>query len=421
MTYPENPEAYKTVDHLFRHEAGKMVAVLTRLFGFPNIEQAEDIVQDTILKALEIWKWGKVPEHPQAWLYKTAKNAAIDVIRKEKLRYKIENELSILLKSEYSLAPVIHELFTAGEIRDSQLRMMFACGHPSIAHESQVTLILKTLCGLSVREIANAFLTREETIQKRLFRTREKIREEKIELAVPSPAQLESRLQSVLHTLYLLFNEGYSSSHSEKFIREELCEEAMRLTLLLTENKITALPQVFALLALMCYHTSRFEARVNDNGFIVLLEDQDRSRWNRSLIAKGNEYLALAAEGEMIHDFHIEAAIASLHANASTFESTDWKLILTLYDRLMQTNQSPVVALNRWLVVGHIDGSQAALDGLLQLQPLRHNSYYHAALGELYFKLHDKTSAKESYRVALEITNSEAEKELLLRKMKGAE
>jgi len=417
MSQQGNSDVYKTVDHLFRHEAGKMVSVLTRIFGFPNIEQAEDIVQDTILKALEIWKWGKIPDNPQAWLYKTAKNKAIDLIRREKLKYKIENEISILLQSEYSLTPKVHELFTEGEIKDSQLRMMFACCHPVISRESQVTLMLKTLCGLSIREIAKAFLTNDETIQKRIYRTKEKIREEKISLDYPGADIMAERTDAVLQALYLLFNEGYSSSHPEKYIREDLCEEAMRLAVLMTQNKKTTSPPVHALLALMCYQASRFEARVSDKGFIVLLEDQDRSRWNHSLISRGNEYLALAAEGKKIHDFHIEAAIASVHANASSFATTDWNLILSLYNRLLQTNNSPVVALNRWLVVGNTDGPEAAISGLKQMNELSSNNYYHAALGELYFKNGDKKKAKESYLVALSFTTSQAEKELLQRKL----
>src|SRR5258708_38804227 len=251
-----------------------MVSALTHLFGFPNIEQAEDIVQDTILKALEIWKWGKIPENPQAWLYKTAKNKAIDIIRREKLKYKIESEIAILLKSEYSLAPKINEMFTEGEIKDSQLRMMFACCHPSISAEAQITLILKTLCGLSAREIASAFLSNEETINKRLYRTKEKIREEKITLDYPGQNAMAKRTEAVLKTLYLLFNEGYSSSHPEKLIREDLCEEAMRLTIQLSENPKTNQPFTNALLALMCYHVSRFNTRLDDKGLIILLKDQ---------------------------------------------------------------------------------------------------------------------------------------------------
>src|SRR5882724_2286702 len=314
----------KTVDHLFRHEAGKMVAVLTRLFGFPNIEQAEDIVQDTMLRAMETWKFGKMPANPQAWLYFTAKNKAIDLIRRQQVKYKIDNDISYLLKSEYTLSPAVHELFTEDEIKDSQLRMMFACCHPSFSKEAQITLMLNTLCGLSVHEIADAFLTKDDTIQKRLFRTKEKLRNEKISLDYPGAEAMPGRIEAVLKTVYLLFNEGYNSSHPQKLIREDLCEEAMRLTIMLTENPKTDLPQTNALLALMCFHVSRFSARLDDKGFIILLKDQDRNQWNHFLIKKGNEYLSRSASGETMHAFHIEAAIASMHANPLSYDATDW-------------------------------------------------------------------------------------------------
>jgi RNA polymerase sigma factor (sigma-70 family) len=417
MSDSEHSEVYKTVDHLFRHEAGKMVAVLTRIFGFSNIEQAEDIVQDTIVKALEIWKWGKIPENPQAWLYKTAKNKAIDFIRREKLKYKIENELAILLQSEYSLAPKVNELFTTGEIKDSQLRMMFACCHPSISQEAQITLILKTLCGLSVNEIANAFLSNEETITKRLYRTKEKIRGKKISLDYPGAGQMPSRTDAVLKTLYLLFNEGYSSSHSEKLIREDLCEEAMRLMLLLTENEKTRTPQAYALLALMCYHVSRFNTRLDDKGLIILLKDQDRSQWNQFLIEKGNDYMKKAATGAIFHDFHIEAAISSIHANAKSFEETDWKMILSLYDTLLERTKNPVVALNRCLVLAEAEGTDKAINELKTMNGLSGNCHYNSSLGELYLKSGNKTEAKKYFEKALQLTSSNPETELIQRKI----
>ena len=312
MNDPQFNDINKMVDHLFRHEAGKMVAVLTRLFGFSNINQAEDIVQDTMLRAMESWKYDKMPVNPQAWLYFTAKNKAIDLIRRQQVKYKIENDISFLLKSEYTLSPAVHELFTEDEIKDSQLRMMFACCHPSFSKEAQITLMLNTLCGLSVHEIADAFLTKDDTIQKRLFRTKEKLRNEKISLDYPGAEAMPGRIEAVLKTVYLLFNEGYNSSHPQKLIREDLCEEAMRLTIMLTENPKTDLPQTNALLALMCFHVSRFSARLDDKGFIILLKDQDRNQWNHFLIKKGNEYLSRSASGETMHAFHIEAAIASM-------------------------------------------------------------------------------------------------------------
>ena len=394
-----------------------MVSVLTRLFGFSNIEQAEDIVQDTIVKALEVWKWGKIPENPQAWLYKAAKNKAIDLIRREKLKYKIDNELSVLLKSEYTLVPKVNELFMEGEIKDSQLRMMFACCHPAIAPGSQITLMLKTLCGLSAREIGNAFLSNEETIAKRIYRTKEKIREEKIVLDFPGADLMPLRLDAVLKALYLLFNEGYSSSHTEKLIREDLCEEAMRLAILLSENVKTNLPQTNALLALMCYHVSRFDARLDDKGFIILLKDQDRTQWNKFLISKGNEYLARASEGTMIYDFHIEAAIASAHANSTSFEGTDWNLILSMYDSLLERTNNPMVALNRNLALAEVRGEKKAIEELEKMKGLSANGHYNTSLGELNLRAGNKNEAKRYFERALPLTSSKVEAELIQRKI----
>jgi RNA polymerase sigma factor (sigma-70 family) len=418
MSSGKNSDVHKIVDHLFRREAGKMVSVLTRIFGFKNIEQAEDVVQDTILKALEVWKFGKVPENPEAWLYHAAKNKAIDMLRRQQLKYKIDSDISYLLKSEYTLAPALNEMFTENEIKDSQLRMMFACCNASFTQEAQITLILKTLCGLSAKEIGKAFLSNEETIQKRIYRTREKIREENITLDYPGANAMTQRTDAVLKTLYLLFNEGYHSSHPEKLIREDLCEEAMRLCLLLIENPKTNLPQTNALLALMCYHVSRFGARLDDKGLIVLLKDQDRNQWNKILIEKGNEYLNYSAIGKMVHDFHIEAAIASAHANTTSYENTDWKMILNLYDTLLNRTNNPMVAINRAVVLGEAEGCHKAITELEKLKGFTENCYYNTSLAEMYMRVGDKETAKKIFGKALELTSSNAEIELIRRKMK---
>ena len=417
MALEQDNEVTKVVDHLFRHESGKMVAVLTRVFGFANIEQAEDIVQDTLIRALETWKFGKVPDNPQAWLYRTAKNKAIDLIRREKVKHKIESEIAPLLKSEYTLVPSMNDMFRENEIKDSQLRMMFACCHPSIVLESQLTLMLKTLCGLSTKEIGKAFLSSEDAIQKRLYRTKEKIREEHISLDYPGADSMPVRLDTVLKALYLLFNEGYNSSHPEKLIRDDLCEEAMRLTLLLTENPKTNQPSTNALLALMCYQASRFGARLDDKGFMVLLKDQDRTYWSKFLIERGNEYLIRAAEGYMIHEYHFEAAIASVHANAKSYEDTDWKLILQLYNNLADQTQSPMVAINRCIVLGEVEGYNKAISELEKIKGFANNCYYNTSLGEMYLKSGNETEAIKYFQNALVLTSSNAEIELIRRKI----
>jgi predicted RNA polymerase sigma factor len=281
----------------------------------------------------------------------------------------------------------------------------------------QITLILKTLGGLSTKEIGNAFLSSEDTITKRLYRTKEKIREENITLDYPGADVMPQRTEAVLKALYLMFNEGYNSSHPERLIREDLCEEAMRLCILLSENPKTNFPETNALLAMMCYHVSRFNARLDDKGMIVLLKDQDRTKWNRFLIEKGNEYMELSAAGKTIHDFHIEAAIASVHANAASYEATNWKLILQMYDTLLSRTGNPMVALNRYVVLGEIEGYEKAIAGLLKMKGFSENCYYNTTLAEMYLKSGDKLKAKDYFGKALSLTTSHAEIELIRRKL----
>jgi RNA polymerase sigma-70 factor (ECF subfamily) len=312
----QNKNINQLVDHLFRHESGKMIAVLSRLLGLQNIEIAQDLVQDTLLQAMSTWGYKSIPDNPSGWLYRVAKNKAIDFLRKEKRFHEISPQYSYLLESEYTLSATVNNLFLENEIQDSQLRMMFACCHPAIPEESQIALTLKTLCGLSVNEISKAFLTTEETIAKRIYRAKEKIRAEKIDLEVPQNNELSARVDRVLKSLYLLFNEGYKSSHPDKLIREDLCEEAMRLCFILTKQSLTAFPRTKALLALMCFQASRLDARLDDKSNIILLKQQDRGKWNRSLMSKGFELMEESTEPFEVSAYHLEAAIASQHAAA---------------------------------------------------------------------------------------------------------
>lgn len=407
--------------HLFRHEAGKMAAVLTRLLGFQNIELAEDIVQDALLKALNTWKYQGIPDNPSAWLYRTAKNKAIDLLRKQQVLKKIEGELAHELKSEWTLAPTVQQLFLENEIEDSQLRMIFACCHPAIPYESQIALTLKTLCGLSVNEIARGFLTTEETISKRLYRAKEKIRSEKIELEAPSEGMLSTRLDAVLHTLYLLFNEGYNSSHAEMLLRQDLCADAIRLCMLLTQQPKTNLPKVNALLALMCFQASRLDARQADDGSIILLKNQNRTLWNQELIARGQSYLNSAASGEELTDYHLEAAIAACHALAPTFEQTDWPQILNLYQLLSTIKPGPIVDLNKAIVTGYMQSPQRGIDELNKINGLENHYLYHTALGDFYLQAEDKQRATLCYQLALPLTTSNQEKQLIEQKMRLCE
>ena len=405
------------VDHLFRHESGKMIAVLSRLLGLQNIEVAQDIVQDTLLQAMNTWGYKVVPDNPSAWLYRVAKNKAIDFLRREKRFHAITPEYSYLLQSEYTLASTVNELFLENEIQDSQLRMIFACCHPSIAEESQVALILKTLCGLNVNEIAKAFLTTDETIAKRIYRAKEKIKTEKIELEVPQNNELSLRVDTVLKSLYLLFNEGYKSSNPDKLIREDLCEEAMRLCLLITQNSLTSFPRSKALLALMCFQASRFDARLDDKNNIILLKHQDRSKWNRSLMSKGFELMEESTEPFEVSTYHLEAAIASQHASARSFEQTDWKSIYHLYEMLYQLQPNPVVAMNKAIASSYAVSKQNALKELQQIKGLEDHHIYYTSIAEVYFDLDNKAEAKKFFKKALELTSSSYEQQLLISKI----
>jgi RNA polymerase sigma-70 factor (ECF subfamily) len=408
----------QTVDHLFRHESGKMVAVLSRLLGLQHLEVAQDLVQDSLVQAMTTWPYSGMPDNPAGWLHRVARNKAIDYLRREKRRAHIHPQYARLLQSEYTLAATLNHLFLESEIRDSVLRLLFACCHPAIQPEAQMALALKMVCGLSTGEIAKAFLTSEETIAKRIYRAREKIRTEKIELDLPPLVEMQSRLEAVWHCLYLLFNEGYNSSHPDQLIRAELCEEAMRLAYLLSQQKISNTPRTNALLSLFCFQASRFEARVGSDASIVLLRHQDRSKWHQPLIEKGFAYLEAAAEPFEVSSYHLEAAIASLHAAAPSFAQTDWPAIYHLYKALYAIHPGPVVAFNKAIASAYAVSREAALPQLLAIKGLEENHLYHTAIGEMYFELAQKDQAKERYEQALRLTASRQEQQLLRDKIR---
>jgi RNA polymerase sigma factor (sigma-70 family) len=418
---PGSPTINQIVDHLFRHESGKMVSVLSRLLGLQNLEAAHDIVQDTLLQAMNTWGYNGVPENPSGWLYRVAKNKAIDLLRRQKKFKEISPQYSYLLQSEYTLSSTINNFFLDDEIQDSQLRMMFACSHPSIPEESQIALTLKTLCGLGIHEISKAFLTNDEVISKRIYRAKEKIISEKIELNVPQGKELPPRLDVVLKSLYLLFNEGYNSSHPDKLIRDDLCEEAMRLTYLLTQNSVTNVSKVNALLALMCLQASRLQARIDDKGNIILLKYQDRGKWYKPLIEKGTAYLEFASEPGEVSPYHIEAAIASLHAVAPSFEKTDWRSIYHLYESLYEMQPAPIVALNKAIASAYAVSKEQALEQLLKIKGLEDYYLYHTSIGEIYFEMKNKAKAKQFYETALRLTQSHVEQQLLKKKIESCE
>ena len=386
-----------------------MAAVLTRFLGTENLDTAEDLVQDTLLKAMETWRIRGVPDNPSAWLYKVAHNNAIDWVRRTQSQSKIFGEYQTRLEE------IPAEVFAEDEIQDSVLRMMFACCHPAIAPESQIALTLKTLGGLSAGEIADAFLTSEETIAKRIYRAKEKIKQEKIKLEPPGLFELPHRLDSVLHVLYLLFNEGYHSTHSNAVIREDLCEEAMRLTYLLVQRSSTNMPKVNALLSLMCLQASRFAARTGALGEIILLENQDRTQWSKPLIRKGLEFLEQASVGDDVSEYHVEASIASVHALATRFEDTGWHQLVTLYHALHDLKPGPMVSLNKAIAIGYAHSPEAGIHELQKINTLKDHYLYLTALGNFYLLQGNAPTAKNNFEKALQKTSSLREVELIKR------
>ncbi len=414
-------EIENQVNHLFRHQAGKMVSVLTRIFGSRNLELAEDIVQDTLLTALEQWKIKGIPKDAESWLFIVAKNKALNVIKKQKNTVAFgEDETQVLLKSGYTLESTFNELFQENLIKDDQLRMMFACCHPDISQENQITLILKTLCGFSTAEIAKAFLTSEDTVSKRLYRTKEFFRNNKVKLDIPNVNEIKSRTEAVLNSIYLLFNEGYNSTHTEELIRKDVIEESLMLCNLLAENEHTHMPEVFALMALMCFHSSRNESRLTPEGEMILLPAQDRRKWNKDFINEGMYYINKAAMGDQVSTYHLEAAIAYEHCTAESFEKTNWKAILHYYEWLCKISPSPVTELNKVIVVLHLDGAAKALKLIQTLgkkEKLKSYYLYYSLLGEIHTQMNKPDEAKKQFEEAFKLTQSKTEQRMLLGKI----
>lgn len=398
-----------------------MVAVLTKIFGIENLQLAEDVVQDTFINAINVWSVKGVPDNPSAWLFRAARNKAIDVLRKNKFSTRIDfsDPGRALLQSEYTLTTTIEKLWQEDEIADDVLRMMYACCHPEIAAENQVALMLKTLCGFSTTEIAKAFVTSEETVSKRLYRTKEFFRTRKIKPCFPQPAQLKASTDTVLKAIYLLFNEGYNSTHAEELIRKDLISQAMYLCRLLCSNPHTQLPEVFAAMALMYFHAARIDSRMDANGEIILLPQQDRSKWDAASIALGNEYMNRAASGNDVSSYHIEAAIAWEHCIAPSFEETNWQNILSYYNMLAGMHPSSVILLNRLTAIFKVNGAGKTLSEI-ETSPYRaaweKNYLYHSLMGDMYADS-DTAMAKMFYETAIQLTKSAAEKKLLHKKM----
>ena len=387
-------------EHLFRRESGRMVAALTRIFGVHNLALAEDVVQDAFCRALEVWKVRGMPENPSAWLMATAKNRALDVVRRERTARTFAPEMGRLLETEWTIAPLVDEAFAAHTIHDEQLRMMFSCCHPRLPEDAQVALILNILCGFGAHEIASAFLSGRAAIEKRISRGK-KVLASARRLFDLADAEFASRLSAVRRALYLLFNEGYHGASAEAAVRVELCGEAIRLTALLRECPAAATPATDALAALMCLHAARLPARIDAAGDLTSLVDQDRSRWDARLLAEGLALLERSAAGPEVTAYHVEAAIAAAHASARSVEETDWPSIVSLYDRLMAFAPSPVVALNRAIAIGQRDGPERGLEALRAIADrdrLASYPFYPAAMGELELRRGNPRRARRTSR-----------------------
>ena len=409
---PSDPsmQERELIPHLFRTEYSKIIAVLCHSFDLRHLETAEDIASETFLKATEIWGIKGVPENPAAWLYAVAKNKVRDYFKHHAV---IERQVREAMKLN-DMETALDFEFSHQNIADSQLAMIFSVCHPENSADAQICLSLQILCGFSVEEIANAFLTSPETIKKRLHRARVNLRNGNFQIKALSDQEVKARSESVLKTLYLLFNEGYFSKTSDQSIRKDLCFEAIRLALVLTENALTDSPQVNALLALMYFQSSRFDARTNDRGEMILLEDQDKSLWDQELIERGNHYLVNAYEGREVSKYHLEAAIAYWHTTPTG--ENKWQHILQLYNQLLLIEYSPVTALNRAFAYAKVFGWEKGIEEAEKLA-LDDNSHYYSLLGYLYAGV-DVGRAVSFYEKAIALTRSKVEAETLRKEVR---
>jgi RNA polymerase sigma-70 factor (ECF subfamily) len=419
---PEVAQVEGSVEHLFRHESGRIVSYLTRLLGPQHMDLAEEVVQEALLKALQSWSYSGIPSNPAAWLLQVARNSALDTIRHRKVATDKEPAVVAELTSA-TRTPRPDDVTPDANLRDDELRMIFMCCHPALSPEASIALSLKAIGGFSVREIAGAFLADEATIAQRLVRAKRQIRDKGLSLDLPSGFDLRKRLDSALDVLYLMFNEGYDAHQGEELIRQDLCFEALRLAQLVAGSSMGG-PRVDALVALVALQTARLPARTDGLGDLVLLGQQDRSRWDKRLINLGFHHFDRSIVGKDVSPFHVEAAIAATHTRAATSAETDWPLVLSLYDQLVQLKPGPVVALNRCVAVARVHGAQAALAELNRLDEERALSNYYllpAVRGELLKELGHHDEAVAAYRQALSLAGNAPERRFLQRKIERLE
>lgn len=406
----------------FRRESGRIVTALSRIFGLAHISLAEDVAQDVFCRALEVWKLRGVPDNPSAWLMTAAKNRAIDLLRRERTARNHLSELGRAYESEWTLVPTVNGIFSVETIEDDQLRMMFSCCDPHLPEETQVALMLSLLCGFTAGEIAAAFLSKRDAIAKRIERGKSMLASCKT-LFDLSERELPSRLAAVHRALYLLFNEGYHGASPRAAVRAELCREAMRLAKLLLGNPRVSSRETYALCALMWFGAARLPSRVDSRGDLISLYAQDRSRWDAGLIGKANEFLDQSAGGTELTEYHIEAAIASVHCAAARIEDTDWARLLWLYDVLMTIRPSPVVALNRAIALANLQGPQFGIDAIRaipQTDRLAAYPFFPAALAELELRAGDAKSAQRDFEAAIALARNPMERRFLEERAESA-
>ena len=408
-------------EHLFRRESGRLVAALTRIFGVHNLALAEDVVQDAFCRALEVWKVRGVPENPAAWLMAVARHRALDIVRRERTARTFAPELTRTLESEWTAAPAIDEAFALSAIRDDQLRMMLSCCHPRLPEETQVALVLNILCGFGAPEIAAAFLMGRAAIEKRLARGKRVLAASR-RLFDLTDADFDARLAAVRRAVYLLFSEGYHGAGADAAVRSDLCHEALRLTRLLLAHPSAELPETRALAALLCLHAARLPGRLDAAGDLSPLAGQDRSQWDRSLMAEGLLHFERSAAGTIVSAFHLEAAIAAAHAASPSLAETDWTTIVALYDRLLAMAPSPVVGLNRAVAIAERDGADRGLEALAAIPDrdrLARYPFYPAAFAELELKRGNLDAARAHFSAALAVARNPTERRFLERRSRG--
>jgi RNA polymerase sigma factor (sigma-70 family) len=408
--------ADEPVESLFRRESGRMVAVLTRVFGVHNLALVEDVVQDAFCRAMEVWQFRGRPDAPAAWLMTVARNRALDVLRRERTARTFAPELTRLLESEWTLVPTLDEQFAPLAIADDVLRLMFSCCDPRLAEDSQVALVLHMLCGFSVDEVAGAFVATHAAMEKRLTRAKKTLVQAAQLFDTADGDGFAARLPAVQRVIYLLFNEGYHGASAAFAVRASLCQEAMRLAGLLREHPLGATPATDALSALMCLDAARLPARTDVDGHLVALPDQDRTLWDRRLLAEGDRLLQRAARGPELTTYHVEAAIAWVHTSAVRGEDTDWTRIVALYDMLMAVRPSPIVELNRAIAIAQLDGAEAGLAAIAAIEApdrLARYPFFPAALGELELRAGRPAAARQHFAAARRLARNPAERHFL--------